>query len=177
MATLLGVRTKNHRNDVLKAGVSDATDDRGTPRYLFDPLHEEHGFTLDVAAATHNAKCARWFDLAADGLAQPWTGEVVWCNPPYSNLAAWVLKALYEVAHGCRKVVMLLPANRTEQRWWQEHVEPIRDRVGTGVTTRNLPGRPRFERAGEPIKKVGGRGGTHAPFGCVLLIIEPARAA
>lgn len=170
---LVGVRTKNHRNDVMKRGeVDDSTDDRGTPDYLFAPLHEEHGFTLDVAAAAHNTKLPRFFDRLTNGLAQSWAGEVVWCNPPYSDLRAWTEKALAEVQRGCPKVVMLLPANRTEQGWWQELIEPIRDREGTGVRTKNLRGRPRFTQAGQTIK-VGPRGGTHAPFGCVLVIIEP----
>lgn len=170
---LLGFRTTNHRNDQLRrGGAEDATDDRRTPAAIFDPLHAVHGFTLDVAACADNAKCRRFFDLEADGLAQSWAGEVAWCNPPYSALYAWTAKALVEVAWGeCPKVVLLLPANRTEQAWWQDLIEPIRDR-GWGVTTRNLRGRPRFERASGPIKKVGGRGGTHTPFGCVVVTIE-----
>lgn len=168
---------RNHPQQVDRRGADDTTDDRRTPADVFDPLHAEHGFTIDVAASRANTRCSRYFDIEADGLAQPWTDEVAWCNPPYSNLAAWVRKALYEVQHGCRKVVMLLPANRTEQAWWQDNVEPVRDRPGTGVTTRNLRGRPKFQKPdGAPIKvvtKTGGTNGARTPFGCVVVVIEP----
>jgi phage N-6-adenine-methyltransferase len=166
---------RNHPQQVNARGADDKTDDRRTPSSVFDPLHAEHGFTLDVAASAANAKCARYFDLEADGLGQPWTGEVVWCNPPYSDIASWVRKAIYEVQCGCRKVVMLLPANRTEQVWWQEFIEPVRDRPGSGIKTRNLRGRLKFEGPDGPIKKrdkKGGTRGTQPPFGCVLVIIE-----
>lgn len=134
-----------------------------------------------MAASAANAKCARYFDRESDGLAHPWTGETVWCNPPYSDLYAWTKKALYEVQHGCRKVVMLLPANRTEQKWWQELIEPIRDR-GLGVSTKNLPGRPRFGTPENPEalhgrgltrKRENGKCVTSSPFGCVVVVIEP----
>jgi hypothetical protein len=48
-----------------------------------------------VAAAPHNAKCPAYYDREQDGLEQPWHG-VVWCNPPYSGLDAWVEKAWRE---------------------------------------------------------------------------------
>jgi phage N-6-adenine-methyltransferase len=162
----------NHPQQTDVRGAVDDTDDRRTPDCVFDPLHDEHHFSIDVAASAQNHRLPRYFDREADGLAQPWTKERVWCNPPYSNLYAWVKKALYEVAHGCWKVVMLLPANRTEQRWWQELIEPIRDR-GLGVTTRNLSGRPKFQRPGGEQILAPGKGGNRPPFGCVVVVIEP----
>jgi hypothetical protein len=36
-------------------------------------------------------------------------------------------------------IVMLLPANRTEQGWWQKHIEPFRDRAMSRLTTEFLP--------------------------------------
>lgn len=170
---------RNHPQQVAAQGALDEVDDRRTPADLFEPLHAEHGFTLDVAASAANAKCARYFSVDVDGLAQSWAGETVWCNPPYSSLYAWTLKALLEVAWGrCPKVVMLLPANRTEQAWWQDLIEPIRDR-GFGVRTKNLRGRTRFEGpdgALKPKKSTSPKshgGGVRPPFGCVLVVIEP----
>ena len=162
---------ENHPQQVKARGAADRTDDRRTPAAIFDVLHAEHGFTIDVAASAENAKLPRFFDRDSNGLAQSWTGEVVWCNPPYSDLASWVSKALYEVEHGCRKAVMLLPANRTEQRWWQDLIEPVRDR-GLGVTTRNLRGRPKFEGPCGPIVNPT-QGGAQPPFGCVTVVFEP----
>jgi len=85
-------------------------------------------------------------ELATDtrAFAQSWAGERVWCNPPFSDLRPWVVKAWQE-SRGCPVIVMLLPANRCEQRWWQELVEPFRDRPGSPLRTTFLPGRPRFD--------------------------------
>ena len=64
---------------------------------------------------------------------------------------------------------MLLPANRTEQAWWQDHVEPYRDgRHPTGPRTEFLRGRLRFIRHGETEIKPNER----PPFGCLLAIWE-----
>lgn len=164
---------RNHPQLVARKGADDSVDDRRTPSVIFDPLHAEHGFTVDAAASSGNARLPRFFDRQSDGLVQSWAGEIVWCNPPYSDLAAWVAKAIRETANGgARKVVMLLPSNRSEQAWWQDLIEPIRDR-GLGVTTRNLRGRPRFQKpSGTNIKRPG-RAGSGAPFGCVVVVFEP----
>lgn len=61
---------------------------------------------------------------------------------------------------------MLLPANRVEQKWWQEHVEPVRDRPGSPLTVEFLAGRMRFIR---PTAVIGPKG-DRPPFGCALLI-------
>jgi hypothetical protein len=136
--SLVGFRAQNHPQQ----RKSDDVDDRGTTADLFDPLHARYGFTVDVAAAAHNAKCGRYYTRDDDGLAQPWTGETVWCNPPYSDIEPWVAKAWTEhpTTNG---IVMLLPNNRQEQRWWQQLIEPYRDRVGSPLTTEYLAGRAR----------------------------------
>src|SRR5690349_13691917 len=123
--SLAGFKASNHPQQTGKRGAVDAVDDRGTDRAFFDALSERFGgFTLDVAAARHNAKCERFYTVEDDGLTLPWRGRV-WCNPPYSNLDAWVGKAWHEWPHvGVEHIVMLLPANRTEQGWWQDRVEP-----------------------------------------------------
>lgn len=61
---------------------------------------------------------------------------------------------------------MLLPANRTEQQWWQLLVEPYRDRPGSPLTVRFLPGRMRFLKPGQTAVGPNQR----PPFGCVLLV-------
>lgn len=70
---------------------------------------------------------------------------------------------------GTLGIVMLLPANRVEQKWWQEHVEPYRDRPDGRLRVRFLPGRMRFERPGAVV----GPKGDRPPFGCCLLIFTP----
>lgn len=89
---------------------------------------------------------------------------MVWCNPPYSAIEPWLIKAWQE-APTARAIVMLLPANRTEQKWWQRHVEKQRDR-GSGFRVEFLPGRMRFIKRGQ--LDVGPN--ERPPFGCCLLI-------
>ena len=92
-------------------------------------------------------------------------GERVWCNPPYSSIEPWVRKAWAE--HGVAEcIVMLLPANRTEQTWWRDLVEPYRDRVGSPLRTEFIPGRLRFLKPGATTIGANER----PPFGCCLLI-------
>lgn len=112
--------SRNHPQQVTVRGPLDEVDDRGTPPELFNGLNDRYGpFTLDVAASTRNAKCETFYTRSDDGLQQPWTG-VVWCNPPYSDLTPWLRKAWSEwrarSGHLVR-IVMLVPANRTEQAW------------------------------------------------------------
>jgi len=86
----------------------------------------------------------------------------VWCNPPFSDLTPWVEKAWVSRA----VVVMLIPANRTEQGFWQEMVEPYRDRLDGLLRTRFLRGRTQF---GTPETPDGAKWNSSPPFGCVLL--------
>lgn len=186
---MLGSAPKNHPHQVQKRGVDDEVDDRETPASVFGPLDVEFGFTLDVAAARHNAKCKRYFArepcppeearqpslfprvwtgdidaLAYDGLIQVWDApEIIWANPPFSGLYPWVQKAHLSAA----TVVMLLPANRTEQPWWQEFIEPYRDQGACLPRTRFLGGRRSFLSAGETI---GNSTSKNPPFGIVIVI-------
>lgn len=167
--TLIGYRSSNHPQQVARHGARDQIDDRETHPDHFAVWLARFGFTLDVAAAPYNAKCARYFTLDDDGLNQSWAGEMVWCNPPYSAIAPWVRKAWSEYER-TRGVVMLLPANRTEQGWWQELVEPHRDRGGGPLRVEFLRGRIRFIQAGRT--EVGPN--ERPPFGNCLLIWTPS---
>jgi phage N-6-adenine-methyltransferase len=174
---LVGFRAKNHPQQVGTNGADDDdVDDRRTPSDFWEELHEAHRFTLDASASKENAKCAKFFDRETNGLSQSWAGEITWCNPPFSDVRSWVNKAITEVRKGCPKVVMLLPANRCEQPWWQDYVEPIRDGRGRPdaprITTWFIPGRLRFgaRSVSDDAKKPGEN---RPPFGCVVLVIEP----
>lgn len=166
--SITGFKAKNHPQQTGARGALDEVDDRGTHPENFDPWMERFVFTVDVAAAPHNTKCERFFTREDDGLSQSWGGERVWCNPPYSDIRAWVQKAWDEWVRGepAELIVMLLPANRVEQKWWQELVEPYRDRPGSPLTVEFLPGRMRFIRPNAVISPKGDR----PPFGCCLLI-------
>jgi hypothetical protein len=107
--------------------------------------------------------------VGRDGLVQPWTGERVWCNPPYSDLLSWTRKAHFSPQ--AELIVMLVPANRCEQKWWQSYVEPYRDGQGAfgehaDLHVEFLPGRLRFIKHGHDKVEPNQR----PPFGCALLI-------
>lgn len=185
--SLAGFSASNHPQQIEKRGAVDEVDDRGTEPAFIASLEARFGkFTLDVAAADHNAKAQNYYTRDDDGLANEWSGRV-WCNPPYSDCGAWVRKAWQEWdgcpcgkrpctenehlfwprGHRPELIVMLLPANRVEQGWWQDHVEPFRDRRDDSpLTVEFLRGRMRFDRPGwtKPTK------GDQPPFGCCLLI-------
>ncbi|MGH7634415.1 MAG: DNA N-6-adenine-methyltransferase [Gemmatimonadaceae bacterium] len=164
--SLVGFSARNHPQQKVR----DFVDDRRTPLTLFGPLNERHQFTLDAAASAANALCPKFYDRDTDGLLWPWKGERVWCNPPFSRLEPWIAKAWREMREGCEVVVMLLPANRCEQRFWQTQIEPFRDNgVHDGIVlgVRFLAGRPRFAA---PVP----RKGDHPPFGVCLLTFQRA---
>lgn len=185
--TLAGFKSNNHPQQTAKRGARDDVDDRGTDPAFIASLEARFGrFDMDVAAAEHNRKADIYYDRNDDGLMRPWSGRV-WCNPPYSDCGAWVDKAWSEWSAGpgedfdamARRhrryvlrgetpslIAMLLPANRVEQAWWQDLVEPYRDRPGSPLRVEFLRGRMRFERPGWTKPEKGDR----PPFGCCLLI-------
>jgi len=117
--------------------------DWATPQPLFDALNAEFGFTLDPCALPHNAKCAKFYTPEDDGLAQDWSGERVFMNPPYGRaIKDWMRKA-YESAQGGALVVCLVPA-RTDTAWWHDYaargeVRFIRGRVKFGDGKQGAP--------------------------------------
>jgi phage N-6-adenine-methyltransferase len=141
------------------------TDDWAISAEDFDPLQRRYRFTVDAAASAHNARLPNYWTAADDALSMSWAGERVWCNPPYSRplLELFICQAWAEhcAPGGPDLIVMLVPANRTDQPWWQALVEPYRD--AGRMTTRFLAGRLRWIRAGTDP-------GGHPTFGCCLLI-------
>jgi phage N-6-adenine-methyltransferase len=160
--SLVGFKGQNHPQQTAARGPREDVDHRATAPEVFAPLHERFRFTLDAAALAVNAKLERYFTPEMDGLAQSWAGERVWCNPPYSSIEPWVSKAWRS---GAQLVVMLLPANRTEQGWWQRLIEPRRDTPG-GVRVEFLSGRMRFIAPG--ASGIGPN--ERPPFGVCLVI-------
>ena len=77
---------------------SGETDERYTPKWIFDALGET--FDLDPASPPPGIGAvparAVWTN-DDDGLTKPWHG-FVWCNPPFSNGTPWADRFM---AHGC----------------------------------------------------------------------------
>jgi len=165
--SVVGYQARNHPQQTARRGADPGVDDRAITAEDFAPLHARFSFTIDAAATAANARLPRYWTAEDDALAQSWAGERVWCNPPYSQpgLEQWVGKSWYEWNLGTGLIVMLVPANRTEQQWWQRHVEPYRDQ-DKSFRTEFLPGRMRFLCNGADAIKPNER----PPFGCCLLI-------
>lgn len=100
---------------------SSASEEWGTPQDLFDELNSVYNFTLDPSASDYNHKCEKYFTKDDDGLSKSWSGETVFCNPPYGrHIGDWVKKAYDESLKGT-KIVMLIPA-RTDTRWFHDYI-------------------------------------------------------
>ncbi len=100
---------------------ANAKDSWRTPRWLFDWLDRRFGFVVDLAASEDNHLCAAYFDAATDALAQEWhelTVPVGFCNPPYSNITPWLIKAQVEAMRGFTTAA-LIPAPNGEDRYGQ----------------------------------------------------------
>jgi len=121
---------------------SSATAEWETPQALFDRLHKEFDFEVDVCALPQNAKCANYFSPEIDGLSQKWQG-VCWMNPPYGrSIGQWIKKA-YESSLSGATVVCLLPA-RTDTAWWHDfcmkgEIRLFRGRLKFGNSKNSAP--------------------------------------
>lgn len=105
-------------NDVM---FSSNTEEWATPQDFFDKLNEEFHFSLDVCSTHENAKCAKHYTKDDDGLSQDWTGETVWCNPPYGRqMPKWIKKCAEHGKQG-GLAVMLIPA-RTDTKAFHEYI-------------------------------------------------------
>lgn len=133
-------------------------------------------WTLDVAACRQSHLAPRYFTARENALLRPWKSRAVWANIPFSDIAPWLWRAWAAMQLGeAGLIAMLLPATRTEQPWWQEHVEPWRDRgpretaSGPVWLTSHFPaGRTRFGNPRDPLGlKVGS-----PDFTCALLVFR-----
>ena len=92
-----------------------------TPQDFYDKLNNEFNFTLDPCATKENTKCKKYYTKEKDGLAQDWSNEIVFCNPPYGReIKKWVKKCYEEHLKGAT-VVMLIPA-RTDTTYFHEYI-------------------------------------------------------
>lgn len=133
---------------------SSKSNEWGTPQKLFDELDQEFCFTLDPCSTHENAKCKKHYTLEEDGLLQDWSGEVVFCNPPYGReISKWVEKAATSNA----TTVMLIPA-RTDTKYFHDYIYGKAE-------IRFLRGRLKFEKEKDVP-------GDSAPFPSMIVIFK-----
>ena len=100
---------------------TSATCEWETPPELFKALDAEFHFTLDPCSTDRNALCAKHYTKEQDGLAQDWSGETVFCNPPYGReIGKWIRKC-YQHSIGGGTAVMLIPA-RTDTAVFHDYI-------------------------------------------------------
>lgn len=123
---------------------SCATDEWATPQWFFDRLDNEFHFTLDPCSTDENAKCEKHYTREQNGLLQDWTGETVFCNPPYGKTIGKWCRKCYEHSLLGGVAVMLIHA-RTDTEWFHRwvygkaEIRFIRGRLHFGGSKWNAP--------------------------------------
>lgn len=147
-----------------RALLSTGKDDWETPKDFYEKLDDEFHFTLDPCCTHESAKCERHYTKDDDGLSKDWSGEIVFCNPPYSkkgNQDAWVKKCYTESLKPNTTVVALLPARTDTNRF--------HDCILGKAEIRFIKGRLVFEVDGKPL--IGKNGKPQpAPFPSMICI-------
>ena len=92
---------------------SSKSDDWATPEALYRELDAEFDFDDDPCPIGQPAPLFG----TPDGLSRKW-GNRVFCNPPYSNVVAFLEKATREHPAVC---VFLVPA-RTDTAWFHDYI-------------------------------------------------------
>lgn len=96
------------------------SDERFTPRWLFDPLHNFFRFTLDPCTIASNPLgLPTIYTIEDNGLEQSWQGHRVFVNPPYSKgaIRVWAEKCVAEASPDC--FIYALVRCDCSQPWYQ----------------------------------------------------------
>ena len=110
----------SHATDV-SLFTSDESDEWATPLEFLRPLASAvDGFDLDAASGAETSPIAdHAYTEEDDGLVQPWYGTV-WCNPPYSEMAAWTDKVVCELQRDGVDAILYLCKGDTSTGWWHQ---------------------------------------------------------
>lgn len=125
-----------------KRSKKSKSDEWWTPDDVFESLCKQYGMKcmVDVACTLENSKCpvGCWYDWGKNALERDWnymdkkrrrrTNWDVWCNPPNSQLSAFIKKA-YEQYKKWKKlrIMMIVPANAVSSVAWWESIENPKD--------------------------------------------------
>lgn len=99
-------------------------DSRFTPPEFMAHIYEAFG-PVDLDPCAHEASpvvASRYIRLSegGDGLAEPWTGNLVYVNPPYSRLLVWLRRAHDQWRVGNARTIVCLVPVRTDSALFQE---------------------------------------------------------
>jgi len=94
---------------------SELRNEAGTPRQIFETLHAEYGFTVDVCASEWNHKLVPYITKEDDALGMHWGGTRAWCNNPFNDIPPWL-------AHANEPdFVAFLEPVRSDRIWWMRY--------------------------------------------------------
>jgi phage N-6-adenine-methyltransferase len=84
-----------------------------TPKEEFDRLNSIFNFTIDCCASDTNHLLPRYWTEADSCLDHDWTGERIFCNPPFSKMPEKILSKVREA----ELILVLLPLNTLTARY------------------------------------------------------------
>ena len=149
--------TPQHNNK-LAALFSSESDEWPTPPWILDILKTVYRFSLDPCSTDINNICGKHYTLDDDGLKKSWAAEVIWMNPPYSQIEEWMGKAYESAKEEGATVVCLVPA-RTDTKWWHNYV------MRGNCQIVFVQGRLKF-----------GHAKNSAPFPSIIVVMRPPQA-
>jgi phage N-6-adenine-methyltransferase len=89
--------------NIARSDTETPKDTWNTPDKLFRVLDNLYHFTRDASASESNTKVKDFWSIEDDALTKDWTKEIVFCNPPFSQLSKdekWVEKFI-SMKEGC----------------------------------------------------------------------------
>lgn len=117
------------------------------------------GFTLDAACVKETALCKKYYTPEDDSLIQDWNNEIIWLNPPYSDLKTWLSKATYAYKNGATAVILV--PSRTDTYAFQDFAGKESDCICF------IKGRLTFIDPAKPDEKA-----DPAPFPSCLIVLD-----
>lgn len=107
-----------------------------TPPDFWAFVKEGWGPTLDICASPENTKCPLFITKEQDAFTYQWpAADVVWCNPPGSEVARWVQLCAERAKSDNRTILCLVQAG-VGLKWFYEY--------STYADTLLLTPRPQF---------------------------------
>jgi len=109
-----------------KAFTTSTSQDWQTPPHIYIKLGWDYGITFvrDLCASKENRICNKYYSKEQDCRYRDWTvggfGEANWCNPPYGDGIIPDIARLACRSKSRTNVVMLVPCNKTDQKWFHE---------------------------------------------------------
>ena len=139
-------------------------DSRFTPADFMEHIYAAFG-SIDLDPCAHRlspveAKRRIMLEEGGDGLTDTWSGDLVYLNPPYSQLLVWLRRAHEQWQQGNVKTVVCLIPVRTDSAWFH-------DTLSNDADIFLVQGRVKF-------LDTNGKG-QHTPFSLMVLTLDASQ--